>query len=639
MQISINSLNKSFGSEHLFTINSLMINDKDKVGIVGRNGAGKTTLLNIIMGIDSDYSGHISNIDKNKIGFLRQNLNLNLDNDIYSEVLLGAEKYTKKEAEIEDISMQIDFEKDSEKLKKLNEDYHKLLTEFEDMDGYKYKSMISGIIKGLGYKEIDYNKKISTLSGGQKMRVALAKLLVSAPEVLILDEPTNYLDTNSISWLENFLSAVKSTVIVVSHDRYFLDKFTTKIVEIENKECFIYSGNYSDYVYKKRQRIVSEENAYKKQQAEIKKQEEVIKTLKQFNREKTVKRARSREKLLDKMERVDKPYTGKDSNIRFKYTPMISKKAITVEGLEFGYTKERKLFDKFEITIGSSDRIGICGRNATGKSTFLKLITGILKEEKGLIKKNPKCQILYFEQEHNDLDENLTIIEELRKSTNSDDGPIRNILGCMLFSGDDINKKISTLSGGEKSRVAIAKLMMKESNILILDEPTNHLDIETKEVLENALLSYNGAVISVSHDRYYLNKICNRIMYLTGHDIKVYDGNYDYAMEKESIVKTENKLDITTQKEKNTLNKTKTSKLSNNKRNSYEQELKNIESEMDKLEQEKSDIALKMNDPDFLKNAEKVNKISIRLNDIQNTLEEKEQRWLEVTEILENDRE
>ena len=237
MQININSLNKSFGSEHLFTINSLMISDKDKVGIVGRNGAGKTTLLNIIMGIDSDYDGYISKIDKNKIGFLRQNLNLKSDNDIYSEVLIGAEKYTKAENEIEQISIMLDYEKDEDRLKELNEKYHELLSRFEDMGGYKYKSLMVGIIKGLGYTQSDFNKKISTLSGGQKMRVALAKLLVSSPEVLILDEPTNYLDTQSISWLENFLYSIKSTVIVVSHDRYFLDKFTNKIIEIENKKC------------------------------------------------------------------------------------------------------------------------------------------------------------------------------------------------------------------------------------------------------------------------------------------------------------------------------------------------------------------------------------------------------------------
>lgn len=634
MQININSLNKSFGSEHLFTINSLMISDKDKVGIVGRNGAGKTTLLNIIMGIDSDYDGYISKIDKNKIGFLRQNLNLKSDNDIYSEVLIGAEKYTKAENEIEQISIMLDYEKDEDRLKELNEKYHELLSRFEDMGGYKYKSLMVGIIKGLGYTQSDFNKKISTLSGGQKMRVALAKLLVSSPEVLILDEPTNYLDTQSISWLENFLYSIKSTVIVVSHDRYFLDKFTNKIIEIENKKCYTYNGNYSDYVYKKKQRIISEENAYKKQQAEIKRQEEVIKTLKQFNREKTVKRARSREKMLNKIEKAESPYQAKNSHIKFSYTPMISKKAITVEGLEFGYVKEKKLFKDFDITIGSTDRLGICGRNATGKSTFLKLITGMLKEDKGLIKKNPKCQILYFEQEHNDLDDSLTIIEELRKSTGADDNKIRNILGCMLFPGEDINKNISMLSGGEKSRVAIAKLMMKESNVLVLDEPTNHLDIETKEILEDALINYNGAVISVSHDRYYLNKICNKIMYLTGNDIRIYDGNYDYAMAKEETLCAKTTISNEKKSKSTDIKKSVNTSLSNNKKQAYEKEIKDIEKSIEKLEKEKEEIALKMNDPDFFSDSVSASNTVKRLNEIEILLEENENRWMEVSEIL-----
>ncbi len=460
--------------------------------------------------------------------------------------------------------------------------------------------------------------------------------MVSSPEVLILDEPTNYLDTESISWLENFLYSLKSTVIVVSHDRYFLDKFTNKIIEIENKKCYIYTGNYSDYVMKKKQRVDIEQSAYNKQQAEIKKQEEVIKTLKQFNREKSIKRARSREKMLEKIDRIDSPYHAKNSHIKFGYIPMISKKAITVEGLCFGYTKDRKLFNDFNITIASTDRLGICGRNATGKSTFLKLITGMLKEDKGLIKKNPKCQILYFEQEHNDLDDSLTILEELRKSTNADDGEIRNILGCMLFSGDDVNKKISMLSGGEKSRVAIAKLMMKESNVLILDEPTNHLDIETKEVLEDALLRYDGAVISVSHDRYYLNKICNRIMYLTGKDINVYDGNYDYAIEKEASLNIEKHNDNKRESNNQKVEK-KNSSLSNNKRRGYEQELATIEQDMESLEEEKAEIANKMNDPEYFNDVNKAQMVSLRLNEIESLLEEKESRWLEVSEILEND--
>ena len=632
MQINLKNVSKSFGSENLFTIGSLTINEKDKVGIVGRNGSGKTTLLNIIAGRDTEFSGDVYGVDTENTGFLRQDLYLNDENGIYEEVLLGARKYTEREEKLKSIADEIGRQTDPEKLIKLNDEYEKIHAEFETMDGYMYKSMITGIIKGLGYTEEDFDKRIHTLSGGQKMRVALAKLLVSSPEMLILDEPTNYLDTESIQWLEKYLSGLSSTILVVSHDRYFLDVFTNRIIELDRKSAFEYRGNYSDYIKKKK---INEDNlakAYAKQQEEIARQEKVIAKLKQFNREKTVKRARSREKLLDKMEVIDRPLQEKTTRFSFPYVPMISQKAISMEEVDFGYTFDRMLIEDLTLTVTDHDRLGICGQNATGKTTLLKLMNGDLDCLNGLIKYNPRTRILYFSQEHKELDESLSVIEYFRKNTGEDDLAIRHLLARLLFTGDDINKMISSLSGGEKSRVAFAMLMMKPSNILILDEPTNHLDIETKEMLEDALLDYEGAVVAVSHDRYFLNKISRRILYFSDSGIKLYLGNWDDAMLK--IRDEEEEKNQKTQPEKKKRRNPKA--LSNNRIQSFRNRASEIEETIEKLEDEREEIELKMKDPEFTASLENLNMSSIRLEEIDSTINEIETEWLEIQDILES---
>ena len=631
MQISLKNVSKSFGSSTLFEIDSLTINEKDKVGIVGRNGSGKTTLLNIISGRDSDYTGEVYVSDRTRTGFLEQSLSVSGDNTIFEEVMLGAERFTKAEEELSRLAGMIDSETDRDELIRLNGEYEQLHLEFERMDGYSYRSRVTGIIKGLGYSEEDFDKIVSTLSGGQKMRVALAKLLASDPEMLILDEPTNYLDTESVQWLERYLSQLSTTILVVSHDRYFLDVFTNRIVEISEGRAFEYTGNYTDYVSKKKIQLNSRMKAWQKQQEEIARQEKVIAKLKQFNREKTVKRARSREKLLDRMELVERPESEQNSRFSFPYVPMISKKALTLEGVDFCYVLDRPLIRDLNLTVTDHDRLGICGQNATGKTTLLKLMTGHLSPDYGLIRENPRTRMLYFSQEHAELDESLTILEYFRRETGEDDLQIRNLLARLLFRGDDINKLIGSLSGGEKSKLAFAMLMFRPSNILILDEPTNHLDIETKEMLEDALLGYEGAVVAVSHDRYFLNKICRRILYFSGDDIRTYLGNYDEAMEKIS----ESRAETAVSEKKETARKKQSRGLSNNKINSYRNRLEEIERIIESLEEERDILQEKMGEPGFASDISKLESCSVRLEEIRETIEKIEEEWLEIQDILE----
>lgn len=633
MKIVLQNLEKYFGATHLFSIKSLEIAGKDKVGIVGRNGSGKSTLLNMIMGLDDEYDGVISKKGIEEFGFLSQNLELDLDKSIYENVLDGAKEIIQLENDINDIYLKIENEKSIEKLKFLNDKVNELNEEFEEKGGFLYKSMINGTIKGLGYDESDFNKKVSSLSGGQKMRVALAKLLVRNPKVLVLDEPTNYLDEESVSFLENFLSNFNNTILLVSHDRYFLDKVVNRIIEIENNNVYSYKGNYTDYIKKKQDRVSAYESAYKKQQEKIKKEEEVIKTLKQFNREKSVKRARSREKLLEKIDVMDSPFVQSIAYMRFIYTPMVSKKAIVVDHLSFAYNDKKKIFNGINFVAERGSKIGIVGKNATGKTTLLKLITGDLKADDGLIKINHKAKILYFEQEHSNLNKENTIIEELRSATMLDDVYIRNTLGCLLFKGDEIEKKISSLSGGERARVAIAKLMIEPSNILILDEPTNHLDIQTKEILEKALKRYEGTVISVSHDRYYLKNVCDKIINVYDKNVKVYDGGYEYyLLDKKSEAEKKEVL------KKKDIQKKKGSKiLSNNKRKYYEERSLQIEQNLINLDEKKNEILSNMTDSEFYKNSDNIKISKEELDKIEESIKNEENEWIEINDILEKD--
>ena len=531
MILQVSNINKYFNDNHILKDVSFHMNEYDKTALVGINGSGKTTLIRIIMNELNKDSGTISLTRGVSVGYLPQNAIIDSDETIYEEVLKVKEALLQDEQTLRDMEGRMGSVKGSE-LETLMDDYHKLEEAFDRAGGYRIASDISGTLKGLGFSEDEFSKKVNTLSGGQKTRVALSKLLVGTPDMIILDEPTNHLDMNSIIWLENYLLNYKGAVLIVSHDRYFLDRIVDHVVELDNGVCTSFTGNYSDYAAKKEIIRVSKLNAYLNQQRDIKHQQEVIEKLRSFNREKSIKRADSRAHMLEKIELIDKP-TENNDRMQIVLSPRIEsgKNVLDVTDLTKAY--DRKLFTDVSFSLRRGDHVAIIGDNGTGKTTILKIINNIVSADSGDIKLGTNVCIGYYDQEHHVLHDDKTIFEEI-----SDDFPtltnteIRNMLAAFLFTGDDVFKPIHNLSGGEKGRVSLAKLMLSEANLLILDEPTNHLDITSKEILENALNNYTGTLLYVSHDRYFINRTADRILELNNQGLTEYLGNYDYYLEK-----------------------------------------------------------------------------------------------------------
>ena len=531
MILQVSNINKDFNDNHILKDVSFHMNEYDKTALVGINGSGKTTLIRIIMNELNKDSGTISLTRGVSVGYLPQNAIIDSDATIYEEVLKVKEALLQDEQTLRDMEGRMGSVKGSE-LETLMDDYHKLEEAFDRAGGYRIASDISGTLKGLGFSEDEFSKKVNTLSGGQKTRVALSKLLVGTPDMIILDEPTNHLDMNSIIWLENYLLNYRGAVLIVSHDRYFLDRIVDHVVELDNGVCTSFTGNYSDYAAKKEIIRVSKLNAYLNQQRDIKHQQEVIEKLRSFNREKSIKRADSRAHMLEKIELIDKP-TENNDRMQIVLSPRIEsgKNVLDVTDLTKAY--DRKLFTDVSFSLRRGDHVAIIGDNGTGKTTILKIINNIVSADSGDIKLGTNVCIGYYDQEHHVLHDDKTIFEEI-----SDDFPtltnteIRNMLAAFLFTGDDVFKPIHNLSGGEKGRVSLAKLMLSEANLLILDEPTNHLDITSKEILENALNNYTGTLLYVSHDRYFINRTADRILELNNQGLTEYLGNYDYYLEK-----------------------------------------------------------------------------------------------------------
>lgn len=639
MILSCNNISKSFGTDVIIKSCSFNIEDHEKAAIVGINGAGKSTLLKIITGIEPADTGLVTLAKDKTLGYLAQQQNLGSDNTIYDELLSVKQYILDMEKELRSIEKRMNTA-DGDELENLMKKYSDLNHRFEMENGYAYKSEITGVLKGLGFSEEDFTLNVNTLSGGQKTRVALGRLLLAKPDIILLDEPTNHLDMESIRWLENYLLNYNGAVLIVAHDRYFLDKIVSKIIELDNGVATVFSGNYTDYAAKKAILRNMKLKEYLNQQREIKHQENVITKLKQFNREKSIKRAESREKMLDKIEIVDKPQELNDKmNIKLEPNVVSGNDVLTISGLSKSFD-DVTLFDNIDIEIKRGERVALIGNNGTGKTTILKLINGIIEPDSGSIYLGAKVNIGYYDQEHHVLDSDKTIFDEIRDAyPDLNNTQIRNTLAAFLFTNEDVFKYIRDLSGGEKGRVSLAKLMLSNANFLILDEPTNHLDIVSKEILENALNNYTGTVLFVSHDRYFINAAATRIIELSNKTVVNYIGNYDYYLEKRDIlsakpINTVSSADIEHAK------KAADSKASWQEEKVKQAQLKKIKNELKRTEERIANIEERIDkldnmyaDPAISSDTAKLMEIHTEKEELSKELDKLYDRWGELTDM------
>lgn len=634
MILSCSNIDKTFVDNHVIKNASFHIEDYEKAAIVGINGAGKSTLLKIIVGDLPADAGLVTFAKDKSFGYLAQHQAVDSENTLFDELLTVKQEVLELESSIRQCELDMKST-DGDALELLLKKYTNMTHRFEAINGYAYKSEITGILKGLGFAEAEFDKKVATLSGGQKTRIALGKLLLQKPDLIMLDEPTNHLDLNAITWLETYLLNYKGAVIIVSHDRYFLDKITTKIIELDNGIVSSFKGNYSDYAIQKEHLRTEQMNAYLNQQREIKHQEAVIDKLKQFNREKSIRRAESREKMLDKIERLEKPVEV-NADMKLKLTPYRTSgnDVMRIQGLSKGFG-QNTLFTDVSFEIKRGEHVAIIGDNGTGKTTLLKIINELIPADKGEIKLGANVEIGYYDQEHHVLHMDKTLFEEISDEypylTNTE---IRNTLAAFLFTGEDVFKKISALSGGERGRVSLAKLMLSEANFLILDEPTNHLDITSKEILEAALNAYEGTVLYVSHDRYFINKTASRILELTQKEFVNYIGNYDYYLEKREILTPVSVSETAAPADKPSTQKLdwKQQKESQAQARKRENDLKKTETRIEELEQKCASLDEEMTKPENAINSAKLQKLSKEKETLSSELETLYEKWEELSE-------
>ena len=630
--LSCNNLNKSFGIDTILENISFTVNEGDKVGIIGVNGTGKTTLFKVLSGIYGYDSGDIYLGKGVEIGYLEQNTNFQSEKSIYEEVLEVFSDLMEMENYIRNLEIRISEESsnpNSKELDKLMNEYSHKLELFSELNGYGYKSEVKGILKGLGFSDNDMQTPINILSGGEKTRVLLSKLLLKNPSLLLLDEPTNHLDSDAIEWLEVFLKQYKGTVIIISHDRYFLDQVVNRVFEIHNKKLRTYNGNYSKFIELSKVEKELEVKKYEDQQKEIKKQEESIERLKAYGREKHLKRARSKEKMLDKVEVLDRPDVHrKRASIKFSPSVSSGNDVLEVKDISMGYG-ERILFKDISFNIYRGEKVALIGANGIGKSTLFKIIMNEIVPLSGSTKLGTNVHVDYFHQEQKTLNLDNTIIDEIW-----DDHPelnqtnLRNMLGSFLFEDEEVFKKISTLSGGERARVAILKLILSNANFLLLDEPTNHLDIDSKEVLEEALLNYTGTLFTISHDRYFLNTVVDKILVLDSEGITEYLGNYDYYMEKKKQTLEMNTVEVVEEKTKTQL---KDEKRKEREQREIEKKARikrqNIEKEIEEIEGKIEELDLLMCQEEVYSNPEKSKEVSQNKSNLEEKLNNLYEEW------------
>ena len=632
--LSLSNVSKYYGANEILKDISFSVEDKEKIGLIGLNGSGKTTLFNILANELSRDSGDIYIRKGLKIGYLKQHTSISSQETIYEECLKVFKPLIQMEKVLRELENKISEESENgqtDKLDSLMKEYAHMLEKFNELNGYGYKSEIKGVLKGLGFSEEDMDKKIDILSGGQKARVSLAKLLLTKPDLILLDEPTNHLDIEATEWLESYIRDYDGAVIIISHDRYFLDKVVSKIFHLENKRLKVYNTNYSGFMKQRKKELEVLKRQYENQQKEIKRQEEIIRRFSNYGDRRYIRQAQSRQKLLDKMKLVkEASIDSKKVKITFEPKTISGKQVLTVENIGKSFD-DNKLLKDINFNVYRGEKVGLIGPNGIGKTTLFKIILKELTPDEGHVILGHGVNVAYFDQEQANLNLDNTVIDEIwDEYPKLDHYTLRTLLSRFLFIGDDIFKEISQLSGGERARLSLLKLMLSKANFLLMDEPTNHLDIDSKEVLEDALIDYTGTLLVISHDRYFLNKVCDKILELSKEGIKEYLGNYDYYIEKKNETRVEEEEEYKTKTQITKERKKEKERLLLEKKK--KKEIKDLEKAIEKKEMEIANLDQKLCEPNLYEEPEKIVQLTKERESLQKELDLLYEKWLQLTE-------